>query len=309
MDEHLTEFAGYPVVGFPCPDGVPAPPVNSCAWRVRAGEPGFVSAFEGFLAAGDPEQVRALVIGSWGAGDSGEAVRLLCAAAGRFPELRSLFLGDIPAREREISGILQSDVSPLLAALPQLEQLWIRGATRLDIRPLDHRRLRALVVQSGGLSGEFVRHLDACTLPSLESLELYLGADDFGGDATASDFSAILHGERFPKLAHLGLRDALAADEMAGALADAPVVGRLDVLDLSLGALTDRGGEALLEGQSLTHLARLDLRHHYLSDVMMERLEEEFLGTGTEVDLGDQQEVPEYDEDGEPVGLAVVYSE
>jgi len=42
---------------------------------------------------------------------------------------------------------------------------------------------------------------------------------------------------------------------------------------------------------------------------LMERFEEEFLGTGTDIDLGDQQEIAGYDEDGEPVDLAVVYSE
>ena len=59
---------------------------------------------------------------------------------------------------------------------------------------------------------------------------------------------------------------------MAAALAHAPIVARLESLDLSLGTLSDVGAAALLAGQPLTHLKRLDLHHHFLSDEMIERL-------------------------------------
>jgi hypothetical protein len=61
-------------------------------------------------------------------------------------------------------------------------------------------------------------------------------------------------------------------DEIAEAVARAPVVARLESLALSMGALSDEGAEALLSGRSLTHLHELDLRHHFLSRDMAERL-------------------------------------
>ena len=56
----------------------------------------------------------------------------------------------------------------------------------------------------------------------------------------------------------------------------------------SLG-LRGAGAEALLSGQPLTHLRRLNLRHHYLSEPMAERVRDAFAGTGVEVDLSDRQ--------------------
>jgi hypothetical protein len=67
-------------------------------------------------------------------------------------------------------------------------------------------------------------------------------------------------------------------DEICAALAAAPVVARLTELDLSLGALTDDGAEALLSGQPLTHLARLTVEHHFLTGPMAARLREALPG-------------------------------
>ena len=80
---------------------------------------------------------------------------------------------------------------------------------------------------------------------------------------------------------------------MAAAGAAAPVVARLAELDLSMGILSDVGAEALLAGQPLTHLRRLNLAHHYLSPAMAERLVAEL--PGVDVDVSDEQE----DDDGE----------
>ena len=121
-----------------------------------------------------------------------------------------------------------------------------------------------------------------CDLPALEHLELWLGTDSYGGNATVDDLAAILAGTRLPALRYLGLRDAELADEVAAAVAGAPVVARLSTLDLSLGVLSDVGAAALLGGQPLTHLRRLDLHHHYLSEEMMARLRDELSPAGVE---------------------------
>ncbi|MFD0891882.1 leucine-rich repeat domain-containing protein, partial [Streptosporangium algeriense] len=103
----------------------------------------------------------------------------------------------------------------------------------------------------------------------------------------------ILSGERLPALRHLGLQDSEIQDEIPAAVASAPSLARLESLALSMGALSDEGAEALLSGQPLTHLKRLDLHHHYLTDPMVDRVRAAL--PGVEVDLSEQEE-PDDDE-------------
>jgi hypothetical protein len=103
-------------------------------------------------------------------------------------------------------------------------------------------------------------------------LDLWLGTAQYGGDSSVADLAGILDGSRLPALTHLGLRNADISDDVAVALASAPVVARLKVLDLSMGTLSDRGAAALLAGQPLTHLRALNVGHHYMSEEMVARL-------------------------------------
>jgi hypothetical protein len=130
-----------------------------------------------------------------------------------------------------------------------------------------------------------VRAVGDSDLPNLTHLELWLGTDTYGGDATVADLASILAGTNTPTLTYLGLRDSEIADDIAAALAGASVVGRLETLDLSLGLLSDIGAATLLAGQPLTHLRRLDLHHHFLTEEMMRRLRDELEPSGVEVDL------------------------
>jgi hypothetical protein len=132
-----------------------------------------------------------------------------------------------------------------------------------------------------------VRAVGDCDLPALTHLELWLGTDNYGGDATVEDLRPILAGTRFPRLTTLGLRDAEIADQVAAALASAPVVARLEVLDLSLGLLSDTGASALLAGQPLTHLRHLDLHHHFISQPVQDRLAAEVREAGVKLSLFD----------------------
>ncbi len=134
--------------------------------------------------------------------------------------------------------------------------------------------------------------MGASELPNLEHLDLWLGEDNYGGDATVADLAPFLGGERLPALRHLGLEDSEIQDEIAAAVAGAPVVARLESLSLAMGILTDQGAEALLAGQPLTHLRKLDLHHHFLSDAMVARVKAAL--PGVEVDL-DEQEKPDGD--------------
>jgi hypothetical protein len=297
INSNLETFAGRRVLEFTPEDAAGLPDPAAVAWRLRLESYGddqrsFDELFEQFLQTVAPDRVDALVIGTWAAemhdASAAVVVRRLCADAARLPRLRSLFLGDITFEEFEISWIRQTDVTPLLEAFPALERLRVRGGDELVLRPTGHDRLVELAFEAGGLPAAVVHTVGGCDLPRLEHLELWLGTPDYGGDATVGDLTEILAGARFPRLRYLGLRDAEIADEVAAALATAPVVAQLEVLDLSMGVVTDRGATALLTGQPLTHLRRLDLHHHFLSDELAGRLRQQLTPAGVEVDLSEQ---------------------
>lgn len=297
---HLTEFAGYPVAQF-WPDQ-PLPDVDgTVAWRVAHWDfdddggaveglnPGFRDTFDRFLERVDAASVRALVIGSWGYAAFNEApIDQLAAAAGRLTGLEALFLGDILSDECELSWIKVGAVSRLLDAYPRLRVLRVRGSMdKLSFEPVRHAALRILAFETGGLGREILTGVVESDLPSLEQLELWLGVGRYGGDITIDDLAPLLSGTTLPGLRRLGLRNAEIADQLAAAVAAALVVVRLAEVDLSLGVLGDEGAAALLGGQPLTHLRRLDLHHHFLSEAMAARLVVEL--PGVDVDVSDRR--------------------
>ncbi|MGI5156979.1 STM4015 family protein [Microbispora sp. CA-102843] len=290
-------YAGLPVVEVAPNQAEDIPDPGAVAVRISSGwgeDYPIAEAFGALLTQVDTAAVPAIVIGGWNdcyGKSSEQIVGLLAENAARFPGLRSLFVGAISSDEAEISWIQQSDVTPLLEAFPWLERLEVRGGSGLRLRPVTHGSLRMLRFETGGLPAEVVRAIGACDLPALEHLDLWLGEENYGGNATVADLAPILSGERMPALRHLGLQDSEIQDEIAAAVASAPVVARLESLALSMGMLTDTGAEALLGGQPLTHLNRLDLHHHFLTDAMVARVTEAL--PGVEVDLSEQEEAEE----------------
>jgi hypothetical protein len=221
-----------------------------------------------------------------------EVVQALVTARKHLPQVKAIFLGDIIYEECEVSWIEQGDVSPLFNAFPELEILEIRGSNGLSLGTLQNAsHLKKLVLQSGGLPARVVREVIGANLPELEILSLFFGSPNYGGNATVEDLAPLLAGERFPKLKHLGLCNSEFADEIAQAVAQAPIMKRIDVLDLSLGTLTDEGAQALLDSPLVSKLKQLDLHYHYCSEAMMERLQ----ALPIEVDVSDHQQPDVYD--------------
>lgn len=310
----LRHWGGLPVFSLPgedfedmedWPGGVEIPKdVAAWAWSVGVVDfegDGYSELFEAFLRDVDTTAVSSFVIGNWVTNDTmddtaADVFEPLIAVADRFPNLRHLFVGDIGSDQWEISWIHQSDLTPLLRAFPKLETFGVRGSENLGWEQRAYPELRELTFQSGGLPPEVVRAVAGSEFPELTDLELYLGEEEYFGGSEVADLAGILAGTGFPKLRYLGLRDAANADEVAAAVAHAPIVSRLEVLDLSLGNLGDEGAAALLAGQPLTHLKKLDLHHHFISEQMQERLREAL--PGVEVDLSEHEEADDWD-DGE----------
>lgn len=322
--EHFEEFHGLPV--FTLPHGVPEagslPEPGAVAWRLDSAwddDWPFPELWRRFTESVDTERVRALVIGPWWTGEYADlrpVLELILADAARFPALRALFLADVISEECELSWLVMTDITPVIEAFPRLEELGVRGCGDtyrdgdLRLRPVSHDRLRVLRFESGGLPGAVVRAVAASELPALETLDLWLGVEEYGGDATIADLAPVLDGGRFPRLRRLGLQNSEIQDEIAGAVASAPVVAGLESLALSMGVLTDAGAEALLAGQPLTHLKELDLRHHFVSELWAGRIEDALGPHGVRVELEPAEEYGDgTDEDDEDEWRYVAVSE
>ncbi|HEX2186859.1 MAG TPA: STM4015 family protein [Chloroflexota bacterium] len=302
IDEHLTHFAGRAVVDWEPHTGLPDP--DHTIYRVglsdreAAGGQRWTDKLSLLLNHPAVERLPGLVVGAWdflGAEESSApVVEALVAARGRLAGLRAIFLGDVISEEQEISWITQSDLSPLFNAYPLLEHVGVRGGTGLTLGSLRHAHLKSLIIQSGGLEARVVREVGAAQLPELEHLELWLGAADFGATATVEDLAPVLDGAAFPKLRYLGLRNSELGDDLAAAVAGAPVLARLRVLDLSLGTVGDAGAAALLASPATGGLERLDLHHHFCSAAMVARLVAGLEGRGVAVDAGQPQQEAGY---------------
>jgi len=230
---------------------------------------------EHFLNSTAASTATALVIGAWHGDDpeltSANVIDVLVKGKDRLPNLAAVYIGDITSEENEMSWIKQSDISPLLSAFPNLQLLRSRGGDGLELKSPRHDNLRGLAIEAGGLDVGVIRSVSTSNFPNLEYLELWLGTDEYGANATVADLQPILSGNLFPKLKYLGLRNTQIADDVAGVVVNSPIVNRIETLDLSLGVLTDEGGKALLKLASPT-LKKLNLHYNYLSADVIKQL-------------------------------------
>lgn len=292
--EHPEELNGQPIYdwqpGEPLRDPATAIPRIAVDWDAKDT---WLDRFAQLLEDPDVSQLSGLIVGMWGNESddgSGPIVEAVVTARDKLPNLRTLFFGDIISEENEISWIRQSDVSPLFEAYPHLKYFGVRGGGGLQLGSPRHGALKTLVVETGGLDGAVVRGLHNAQLPALEHLELWLGTDGYGASVHVDDVQPILNGTLFPNLKYLGLRNSDISDDIAKALAGAPILEKIEVLDLSMGTIGDEGAQALLDNPAIKKLKKLDLHHHYCSDEMMEKLK----ALGIEVDLNEQEDEDKY---------------
>lgn len=235
--------------------------------------------FRALLEAHSSEHITGLVIGAWDepweeGEEASSIVELLVEHKEALSNLNALFWGDIVAEESEISWINNTDLSPLWAAFPKLEQLRIRGGNNLSVAGLEHlTSLKELVIETGGMGQNVVQQVAQASLPNLIRLELYLGTEDYGADYSLEDLQPIFSGENLPKLGYLGLENSDMQDAIAKALADAAIVDRLKILNLSHGTLTDVGAQTLLDSEKIRRLSHLIIIHHFCSPEMIAKLE------------------------------------
>jgi hypothetical protein len=305
IGEHKTDFAGFPVLDWQPGQSLPDKALprlildydSDGKWSDLLAE---------LLQMPGADQLIGLVVGNWQGSEFGissePVVEALVVAGERLPDLKVLFIGDITYEENELSWIEQGDISPLFAAFPNLEWLGVRGGNGLVLGMPRHEKLKGLVIETGGMPGAVFQSVVRAQLPQLEHLELWLGEENYGAEVAATDLKPLLNGDLFPNLKYLGLRNSEMQDEIAQALHGAPVLKKIRVLDLSLGTLTDKGAQALLDDAAITKLEKLDLHHHFCSDEMMEKLK----ALPCEVDVSEQEAG---DQDGDETYRYVAHGE
>jgi hypothetical protein len=303
VNDHIEEYQGKPVQDYDPTTGITDSTVVYRVGQADYGDPEINEFLQPFLNDPRVGEIEALVIGCWShEGDDNRAVvQALIDNASRLPKLRALFLGDIIYEEQEISWIVQSDLSGLFSAFTNLEEMRIRGGSGLRLGTLNHPRLKRLIVETGGLSRTIVQEICQARLPELEQLTLWLGDDYYGGDTTLDDLQPILSGTLFPKLTNLGLCNCTFADNLAQAIVSAPVLRQLEVLDLSLGNMSNEGARALLALPTDARLRKLDLHHHYMDEELTDLLQE----LPFEVDVSER----EGSSDDEPEERYIAHSE
>ncbi len=294
IHEHTEIFQGKPVTNYDKNIGI-ADPINTVyrLWSDYDTEENTLELLEHFLTDQNVKKVTNLIIGTWSyeSESNQPLVELLTSSADKLPNLSALFLGDIIEEEAQISWIVQSNLSAMLQAYPQLEYLQVKGNDGLSFGEMKLDCLKTLIIETGGLSLSVAKEVFQSQLPALEHLELWLGTPDYGGDITPEDLVPLFDGSIFLKLSYLGLRDSEIADQVAVAVANAPIVQRLKTLDLSLGNIGDIGATALLESPLINHLEKLDLHHHYISDELTQKLAK----LSVIVDVSDRQKADVYD--------------
>ena len=124
--------------------------------------------------------------------------------------------------------------------------------------------LRTFIRESCSLRASEVEAIASADWPNLEHLEIWTGSTIDGGTVALRHLVPILAGRGLPALRHLGIVNSDLAEELVPALARSTLLGQLDSLDLSRGAMAR--ADALVEhAGAFRHLASLDLRKNVLA--------------------------------------------
>lgn len=277
ISEHKTAYAHYTVEQWN--DGPIANPAVT-AYRIATDydtRETWADLFGRFAEKPNAHDVEAVIVGAtWGRRDTlglEEVVETLVLYHGLLPNLRALFIGDITYDENEISWINQADLSPLFLAYPRLEHFGSRGSNGLRFGRLQHDHLRSFQLESGGTAAFIVNDLAKAHLPALTDFELWTGDIRYGWTGTLDDLRPFIMGDAFPHLTRLAICNCELADAVAELLVTSPLYPRLHEVDLSRGTLTNRGAQALLDSPITAGLKRLTIRHHFVSQEMVDALE------------------------------------
>lgn len=252
-----------------------------------------VTRLQEIVSKGISGQLEELIIGEWTEAfenSPSEIITFLIENKAHFAKLKHVFIGDMTYEQCEISWIYQVNYEEFLAAYSELETFGVRGGQGLRFGKFNLPQLKSLRIETGGLSSEAFGDIvnSKSSLKSLESMSIWLGTEDYEGTVEPAQIKALIDGDDMPALSYLGLMNYDQEDEVVAVLKDHPILGRISLLDVSMGVLTDAGGQHMLDNDGLLKLEHINCRHHFMGNDMMAKLKEKF--KEQLINLGDQQE-------------------
>lgn len=292
----VTEWRGLEVLNYSIGDSIPAGSLIRIATDYRDGTTS-KEKFEALFACEDISNCEGLVLGVYQSNDDEEEVWENAYAAtiprivdnaDQFPKMKHLFVGDFDAEiHLDISMATGGSVGELLNTFPGLENLHMRSSDPLLFSSVRHACLRTLYIEGSGISDVFVNSLSQCVFPELTELVLCPGGDDYGGMGNnIQPLISFIKTNPFPSLKKLGICSSSAIDKVIEHLAGSECLSQLESLDLSLGALSDKGADILLTDASFQNLKSLDLFHNYISEEKRNQFKSVFPNTEVNTDIG-----------------------
>ncbi len=189
-------------------------------------------------------------------------IERLEAADFRFP--RDAF-GYLHADETLMSQAHAGNFSRVWRALPSLREVVIRGGGEVELGRIEAPHLRALTIQTGGLSPQCFSSIAEASWPALETLNVWCGSAEHGFRTTIGDFSRLLTAVRLPALRHLGVINSRFEGELIECLARSSLLRQLRTLDLSKGTIADSAWATLdANRDAFAHLERIDLSENFI---------------------------------------------
>lgn len=192
------------------------------------------------------------------------------------PSLRRLHLGYFEpypdAGQLMSSGaVVVADLALLWRALPRLQKLVMYN--KFALGEVVHDKLEHFELRAKGLSGAVARSVSAAQLPAVRHLEVWYGEEGLGGDASFLDIAPLLARHDLPALRYLGLKSCEFTDEICDGIAKTRLLRQLEVLDLSMGTMSDAGVDAIMQSAAtFKHLKKIDVSKNWISSAGLGRL-------------------------------------
>lgn len=218
-----------------------------------------------------------ITIGMWGEDSCQPILDYFSENKDTFINLETLFIGDIDSEECEVSWIEQGDYTEIFKTLTNLKKIKIKGSNNLKLSQISHEHLEHLEIICGGLPKNIFYELSKSNLPNLKTLVLYIGIDSYGFDGSIEDIKLILKKDLFPSLENLELVNSDIENEIVQEIVNCNLLSQLKTVSFSYGGLSDIGGETLLNNvDTLSHLNKINIDYHYLSEEMTNKLKKIF---------------------------------
>jgi uncharacterized protein (TIGR02996 family) len=210
--------------------------------------------------------LRGLVLGPLGDDGPykyGPLVAAISAAAP--PLLAELVIGDFTPRDTTLRFTHVGNVSPLLAKLPHLRTLVVRGGVVSFGAAVRHAKLESLTIDTSSLATAFAK-LARGNMPALRSLEL--SAPNLS--PTTTELAHLL--ANLPRLRRLVLRDTVDTARLLDAILSSPQCAALEQLGVPGGDLDDGDVPSLVARAASWRHLELDVSRNRIAAIAARHL-------------------------------------